>query len=713
MERSAQLMRAGGVAGIVLPISVLNKGGIYARAREIILENFDIVSLAEFGSGTFGKTGTNTVVLFLRRKETNTPAAEHYRNRVKSWFDTNDNAEDIYQDEHLLQAYCDHCGYGLEDYRTFLKDGTINEMLFETEVFKAYYESFDSTDRNAMKGVCDAAKEIRNRFRERTKKQTFRLQTDAQKKAEKEKALRNFIISIEREKIYIFLLAFTVDNSVLIVKSPTTTATIKKFLGYGWSDSKGNEGIEYLHLTKTKSENDDEGDDDDTVQQIRGINGIRTPLFNPDNLYDSEKINTLIRKNFLNEDVVIPEDLSEIVSQARLVDMIDFKQTAFDKTIKTSIALQINVESKYDIIPLKKFVIAINPSRDEFHDIDGKTLASFVEMSSLGLGTIKNKIDRPISEISLGGYTNFRENDVLVAKITPCMENGKCALAENLTNQIGFGSTEFHVIRASNKERAKYVLEFINREYIRKVAASNMTGASGHRRVPQYFYEQMPIPDAPQEIIKSIVIEAEAVDKEVKKARKQIENAESEIEQAFSNATKNATKILRLNDSRIFNLSIGRRVVSNEVVQNGRYLVVSANVHDEFGRINHSVLDDFSVPSILWGIDGDWMVNYIEKNILFAPTDHCGVIRVLDETEILPKYLTYPLFKAGERERFSRANRASTERVRSLTITVPDIDTQKDVVAKVKECETLIAEAKSIIGDSAKRKQEILDKYLK
>lgn len=509
------------------------------------------------------------------------------------------------------------------------------------------------------------------------------------------------------------MLAFTVDNSVLIVKSPTTTATIKKFLGYGWSDSKGNEGIEYLHLTKTKSENDDEGDDDDTVQQIRGINGIRTPLFNPDNLYDSEKINTLIRKNFLNEDVVIPEDLSEIVSQARLVDMIDFKQTAFDKTIKTSIALQINVESKYDIIPLKKFVIAINPSRDEFHDIDGKTLASFVEMSSLGLGTIKNKIDRPISEISLGGYTNFRENDVLVAKITPCMENGKCALAENLTNQIGFGSTEFHVIRASNKERAKYVLEFINREYIRKVAASNMTGASGHRRVPQYFYEQMPIPDAPQEIIKSIVIEAEAVDKEVKKARKQIENAESEIEQAFSNATKNATKILRLNDSRIFNLSIGRRVVSNEVVQNGRYLVVSANVHDEFGRINHSVLDDFSVPSILWGIDGDWMVNYIEKNILFAPTDHCGVIRVLDETEILPKYLTYPLFKAGERERFSRANRASTERVRSLTITVPDIDTQKDVVAKVKECETLIAEAKSIIGDSAKRKQEILDKYLK
>ena len=713
MERSAQLMRRGGVAGIILPVSVLNKGGIYAKAREIILENFDIISLSEFGSGTFGKTGTNTVVLFLRRKETNTPAAEHYRNRVKTWFTANNPAEDIYQDEHLLQAYCDHCGYELEDYRTFLKDGTINEALSETEVFQAYRESFDSTDRNAMKGVCNAAKDIRNRFRARSNTQTFRKQSEVQKKAQKEKALCNFIFSIEREKLYIFLLAFTIETPVLIVKSPTKTAAIKKFLGYEWSDSKGNEGIEYLHLPKSKSENDDEGDDDDTVQQIRGINGIRTPLFNPDDLCDPAKINTLIRQNFLGDDVVIPENLSESVSQARLVDMIDFKRTAFDKTIKTSVALQINVESKYETIPLKKFVIAINPSRDEFHDIDSKTLASFVEMSSLGLGTINNKVDRPLSEMSSGGYTNFRENDVLVAKITPCMENGKCALAENLTNQIGFGSTEFHVIRAANKERAKYVLEYINRKYIRKVAASNMTGASGHRRVPQYFYEQMPIPDAPQDVIEKIVNECNTIDKEVEKARKQISEAESKIEKVFSNSIKHATKTLRLNDIRIFNLSIGRRVVSNEIVQDGQFQVISANVHEEFGRINSSVLDDFSVPSVLWGIDGDWMVNYIEKNIPFAPTDHCGVVRIIDETEILPKYLTYPLFKAGERERFSRANRASTERVRALSITVPDIDTQKDVVAKVLECETKIAEAKAIIDCRAERKQAILDKYLK
>ena len=195
------------------------------------------------------------------------------------------------------------------------------------------------------------ARDIRNRFRKRSKKQTFRRQTEAKKKAEKEKALLNFIISIEREKVYIFLLAFTVDTPVLIVKSPTTTAAIKKFLGYEWSDSKGNEGIEYLPLSKSKSENEDEGDDDDTVQQIRGINGIRTPLFNPDDLCDPAKINTLIRQNFLGEDVVVPEDLSEIVSQARLVDMIDFKRTAFDKAIKTSGNLR---------EPIKEFAVDLN-----------------------------------------------------------------------------------------------------------------------------------------------------------------------------------------------------------------------------------------------------------------------------------------------------------------------------------------------------------------
>ena len=703
MERSAQLMRTGGVAGIVLPVSVLNKGGIYARAREIILENFDIVSLAEFGSGTFGKTGTNTVVLFLRRKETNTPAAEHYRNRVKTWFATNDHAEEIYQDEYLLQAYCDHCGYGLEDYRTFLKDGIINEALSETEVFKAYCESFDSTDRNAMKGVCDAAKDIRNRFRARSKTQAFRRQSDAQKEAEKEKALRNFIISIEREKVYIFLLAFTVDTPVLIAKSPTTTTAIKKFLGYEWSDSKGNEGIEYLHLTKSKSENDDEGDDDDTVQQIRGINGIRTPLFNPDDLYDPMKINTLIRQNFLGEDVAIPEDLSEFVSLARLVDMIDFKRTAFDKAIKTSGIFrepvkEFSIDLNYEPI---KIIAPIIYDKIDFSEIVSSEYITTDNMLQ-NFGGIEPYTGNTIQ----GNVTHYRIGDILMSNIRPYLKKIW------VSNRNGGCSSDVIVFRPAKSVLPSYIGCLLQRQKFIDFVMSDIKGLKMPRgnksNIDRYL---IPIPSP--KIQQAIVAESEAIDKEVAGAREQIAKAELDIEQTFSNAARNATKTLRLSDTHIFKLSIGKRVVSNEIVQDGQYKVVSANVHDEFGRINSSVLDDFSVPSVLWGIDGDWMVNYVEKNIPFAPTDHCGVIRVFDEKEILPKYLTYPLLKAGEQERFSRANRASTERVRALTITVPDIDIQKNAVVKVFKCEAKIAEAQAIINSSAERKQAILDKYLK
>ena len=728
MERSAWLMRPGGVAGIVLPISVLNKGGIYTRAREIILENFDIVSLAEFGSGTFGKTGTNTVVLFLRRKETNTPAAEHYRIRVKTWFSTGDNADDIYQDAHLLQAYCDHCGYSLGDYRMFLKDGIINEALGETEVFKAYSESFDSTDRNAMKGVCDEAKEIRNRFRSKSKTQAFKRLSAELKDAERKKVLQNFITSIEREKVYVFLLAYSVSAPVLIVKSPTTNASIKKFLGYEWSDSKGNEGIEYLHLSKSKSENDDEGDDDDTVQQIRGINGIRTPLFNPNDLNDPEKINTLIRQNFMGEDVVVSEDLSELVSQARLVDMMDFKRTAFDMAIKTSVSLQVTVESKYDIIPLKKFVKEINPSRDEFHDIDENTLASFVDMSSLGFGKIDNKVDRPLSDMSSSGYTNFRENDVLIAKITPCMENGKCALAENLTNQIGFGSTEFHVIRAANKEMAKYVLEFLNRDYIRKVAASNMTGASGHRRVPQYFYEQMPIPDAPKDIIEKIAKECDTVDNEVEEARLQIAKAKERIDDIINSVQGESVKfsdVCVLNEFVINPRETPEKdytYVDIDSVENQTGIIrfdkriVGKNAPSRARRLAKD--ESTLISTVRPYLRGFAYLDSERPNTIYSTG--FAIIRSKDTSKITNKmiylYFMYSqdlmtqMTNAMPKGAYPSINQTD---INNFIMNVPNLDIQEEIIKEVSVHETKIAEAKAVIDSSAERKQAILDKYLK
>ena len=90
------------------------------------------------------------------------------------------------------------------------------------------------------------------------------------------------------------------------------------------------------------------------------------------------------------------------------------------------------------------------------------------------------------------GYTSFGENDVIVAKITPCFENGKAALAKDLTNGIAFGSTEFHVFRAKKTCLAEFLFFQIYRDEVRAAGARNMIGNAGQRRVPVSFFETLP-----------------------------------------------------------------------------------------------------------------------------------------------------------------------------------------------------------------------------
>src|SRR5690606_28943730 len=89
-------------------------------------------------------------------------------------------------------------------------------------------------------------------------------------------------------------------------------------------------------------------------------------------------------------------------------------------------------------------VVEVNPSKREIADLDINIMVSFVEMASLSEeGYIAKKEDRLLKDVKKGSYRYFAEEDIIIAKITPCMENGKCAIATNLTNSIGFGSSEY------------------------------------------------------------------------------------------------------------------------------------------------------------------------------------------------------------------------------------------------------------------------------
>jgi type I restriction enzyme S subunit len=128
-------------------------------------------------------------------------------------------------------------------------------------------------------------------------------------------------------------------------------------------------------------------------------------------------------------------------------------------------------------------------------------------------GNIIHRETRLLRDVDKG-FTPFQEGDVLLAKITPCMENGKSAIAHNLINQRGYGSTEFHVIRPSALVLAEWVYAIVRTEQFRRAATSSFQGAVGQQRVPASFIAafRIPIPAlSEQRRIVEILHEAEEI----------------------------------------------------------------------------------------------------------------------------------------------------------------------------------------------------------
>lgn len=139
-------------------------------------------------------------------------------------------------------------------------------------------------------------------------------------------------------------------------------------------------------------------------------------------------------------------------------------------------------------------VVELNPRRFSQQPNDAD-LVSFVPMRAVAeeSGLIDGREVRPWAEVKKG-YTAFQDGDVIVAKITPCMENGKFALASALHGGRAAGSTEFHVFRAKPALLPKYLLHFVFTPEVRRAAKMNMKGAAGQLRVPIQFFEGLKIP---------------------------------------------------------------------------------------------------------------------------------------------------------------------------------------------------------------------------
>jgi type I restriction enzyme M protein len=219
LERARQLLAPHGVAGIITPSSILsNAASVYTRVREILLQQFDIVALVELGSGTFGKTGTNTVTLFLRRKDDNPEPHLHYRYRVDSFFGDDEACKQaktsLFSDAELLTAYCAHVGIPEDDYKTLLA-GVPSDALLQTEMFREYRRAFDES----------------SEVKELQKQKSFRRKSADERKAELDKRFIHYVRAIEREK----LLGLTQLNIDTAMDKPLTSARRNRVLLALWT----------------------------------------------------------------------------------------------------------------------------------------------------------------------------------------------------------------------------------------------------------------------------------------------------------------------------------------------------------------------------------------------------------------------------------------------------------------------------------------------
>ncbi|EAL9492880.1 restriction endonuclease, partial [Campylobacter coli] len=647
--------------------------------------NFDFIAIVELGNQTFGATGTNTIILFLRKKET-FKQENHLISQDYSLIKERIEAENLKDNENFYQnylsAYCDFRKFDKELYSNFL-NGNLDSKLTELEAFKDY--------RNAFRQTSDYKKLKESKiYKESKDKQDL-----------EDKAFLAYAQAIEKDKLLYFSLSL--NQEVLIIKSPSDIKEQKKFLGYEWSNRKGDEGLKELHEP------------------------YLSPLFERGNPQNETKLNTLICKAFLKTLSDIPKDLQGYASKARLVDMIDFEKVEFNKAISLNPSNSTQSEmsnpfanSKYELVRLVEIE---NIKIQKGQNITQK-LAKIGNIKVVAGGKdyayFHNDFNRNENTITISasganaGYVNFWKEKIFASDCTTI----------NLPN--------LKVIQF-----IYYVLK-CNQKYIMSLAR----GAAQPHVYPKDI-ENIKIPLPPLEIQKQIVAECEKVEEQYNTIRMSVEEYQNlikailqkcgiiddgggyelnsildkinnlckiNLDSEFLSSFNKTIKEYALSNP-IFKLSIGKRVLNNELLENGQIPVYSANVLEVFGFVNKEILQDYDNDSVLWGIDGDWMVGFIPKNKKFYPTDHCGVLRV-DDTKINAKYISFILNEAGKKQGFSRKLRASIDRIKALRVKLPSLEFQDQIADITDKIEKKINEYKIELDRLEKEKEKILQKYL-
>lgn len=654
VERAKQLIKEGGYVGIVLPVSLLTNDNVYIKTREIILKYFDVKGILALQDKAFMATGTKTIILLMQRRSNN--YWEQINLTVKNFFD---NFRDVTV-AGVEKAFSQFVEINYEDLAFDDYISIIKNIPTETAKQSEFYEEHKSLSIDELK-------------------------------------------TLEQEKMLYFFLAY---NSKLVLANSGEKAEEKQFLGYEFSNRRGQEGINIYK--------DAEGN-------------IISSLFSDTDNQDPEKLNTYIYKNFIGEDVeklILQTNLQNehplkgYMCYCRLSDLITFNLCNFNKRINLNFKKKVVFESKYRLENLEKFIsVQSGLWKGEKGEL---TEAYVLRNTNFGIrnGLLSyDDIAKINVEIKQLKDRELRYGDTILEKSggSNTQAIGRVALFDKKDDTNTYSYSNFCArLRVDDiKILNPLYLWIILNDFYNKGGTLSLQNGLRLLNIDMTGYLKTKIPLPPIDIQGKIVEEISSLSDFEKVSSTEIENKTTIIEQMYSTLYGNAKSSIRLSDKDVFVLTIGKRVLNKELLKNGKIPVYSANVFVPFGYLDKLLIEDFNQKSVLWGIDGDWMVNTLDKNIPFYPTDHCGVLRLKDNTKLLENYVAYALRREGAEYGFSRSKRASIDRIETIKIPVPDIEEQKKIVAKVLPLEAEIARLQKEIEKIPAKKQAILDKYLK
>lgn len=655
IERTKQLLKDGGIAGVILPSSILSNSGIYTKAREIILQYFDIVAIAELGSNTFMATNTNTVVLFLRRRD--------------NYFATN--------------TKC-----AVDTYFRTLNDVTINGIETPASKYVAYvWEGLDYADYVTL---------LQKSPNERVKAHEIYAEYKKKISAKNDAKLYEAILNIEAEKFWYFVLAY--PQKVVIVKSGEKDVE-KRFLGYEFSNRRGNEGIH-------------------AIQRGKNIDEC-TKLFDADSYDNPEKASTYVYKAFKGDhSLPIAENMQQHISRALLIDMLTFDRDLFEKSISITAKKKVIINSQFSLEPIEDLAEVIRgvtySKEDQVLEITDNVILTADNITLSGNLEINKQIYLRTSKI-LDSAKRLKKNDCFVCFSSGSKNHvGKISFIEK---DLPFYAGGFMGIIRSNTDRIlpKFLYAILNSPSYRQIISDESNGNNIQNLSQSIGRIKIPVP--PIDIQKQIVEGIGKVDKSVSGAMLQIDKCESDIESLlsslnFADSTLNtiapfATKSIKYSD-----IESETYITTDNMLQN------KLGVLPFEGVANISSITEYKPEDILISNIRPYL-----KKIWFADKDGgCSkdvlVLRSADTSKYLPKYIFYMLRRdvffdyVMEGKKGIKMPRGNKEDIMKYKIPMPHIDEQKRIVAQMEALELEITKARTLIDNAASEKQAILDKYL-